>query len=200
MTPGAPQPKCARITVRAESADGTTMVLEAAEPDSVTHEDDQPLPNIVFRRGGAGWDRFSPPVFTLRITPSEDHPLTMRREPARDRGDLEMWGAFLGEFLRAGVADPGVLALCARRAVAVARRDRAAREGSTARTFAPGDAIPAGVTCGYDADGAVWDRRGRWWKVRGYNPAVHEAGAADMHSGTTLLEEFGPLTEIPPAA
>lgn len=115
--------------------------------------------------------------------------------------DARLWAELSGLFFAAGATSPEDRGRFARQAVAVVRRERATTK---ARTFAPGDDIPYGVTRVYDLDGDEWERQGHpasalkdTWKMAGFNPDEHETAAGGAYVTPHLLEVYGPLTEIP---
>lgn len=121
---------------------------------------------------------------------------------AKYPNDARLWAELSGLFYDAGATSPEDRGRFARRAVAIVRRERAT---TAARTFAPGDEIPYDVTRVYDLDGDVWVRQGEppdslkdTWKMPGFNPAEYEWGAGGAWVTPSLLNEYGPLTEIPP--
>lgn len=112
--------------------------------------------------------------------------------------DAHLWAELSSLFYDAGVKDRERFA---RRAVAIVRRKRTT---TAARTFAPGDEIPYDVTRAYDLDGDEWTRQGQppdslkdTWKMTGFDPDSHEWGAGGAWVTPSLLDEYGPLTEIP---
>lgn len=115
--------------------------------------------------------------------------------------DARLWALLVEEFRAAG-ADSSGAQQHARRAVAIARRERAT---TGARTFAPGEEIPDDVTRVYDLDGDVWDRSGTGpdsslrdsWRMQKFDPDQHEPAAGGMWVTPFLLQEYGPLTELP---
>lgn len=119
---------------------------------------------------------------------------------ARHPNNARLWAELSGLFFEAGATSPEDRGRFARRAVAVVRRERAT---TPARTFAPGDDIPYDVTSVYDLDGDEWERQGDdpgvrdLWKMPGFNPDRHEWGAGGAWVTPALLDEFGPVTEIP---
>jgi hypothetical protein len=119
----------------------------------------------------------------------------------RHPNDARLWAELAGLFHDAGATSPEDRGRFARRAVALVRRERAT---TPARTFAPGDEIPYDVTRVYDLDGDEWTRQGEppdslkdTWKMTGFNPAEHEPAAGGAWITPWLLDEYGPLTEIP---
>jgi hypothetical protein len=120
---------------------------------------------------------------------------------AKHPNDARLWAELTGLFYDAGARSPEDRERFARRAVAIVRRERAT---TPARTFAPGDDIPYDVTRVYDLDGDEWARQGEppgtlkdTWKMHGFNPDEHEWGAGGAWVTPALLDEYGPLTEIP---
>jgi hypothetical protein len=117
------------------------------------------------------------------------------------RSDARLWVLLADEFHAAG-ADRDARQIHARRAVAIVRRERAT---SAARTFAPGDEIPYDVTRAYDLDGDVWERQSAdpadtlrdSWKMPGFDPERHEGACGGVWITPWLLDEYGPLTEVP---
>jgi len=120
---------------------------------------------------------------------------------ARHPNDAHLWAQLCNEFHAAG-AEPEARQRHARRAVAIVRRERA-RGG--ARTFGPGDEIPCDVSRAYDLDGDTWERLPAdpgstakdMWRMPGFSPAEHESAARGCYVTPHLLDEYGPLTEIP---
>lgn len=115
--------------------------------------------------------------------------------------EQHLWAELTGLFYQAGATSPEDRGRFARRAVALVRRERAT---GPARTFAPGDEIPYDVSRVYDLDGDEWVRQGEppdslkdTWKMTGFNPAEHEWQAGGAYVTPALLDEYGPLTEIP---
>jgi hypothetical protein len=115
--------------------------------------------------------------------------------------DARLWAQLCEEFLNAGATSAADRMRHARRAVALVRRDRGKTD---ARTFAPGDEIPYDVTRAYDLDGDLWERQGAppdtlkdTWKMPGFDPERHDGACAGAQITPWLLDEFGPLTEIP---
>lgn len=120
---------------------------------------------------------------------------------ARHPNDARLWAQLAGLFHAAGATSPEDRGRFARQAVALVRRERVT---TAARTFAPGDEIPYDVTRVYDLDGDVWERQGEppgdlkdTWKMPGFNKAEHEWGAGGAWVTPALLDEYGPVTEIP---
>lgn len=116
--------------------------------------------------------------------------------------DARLWAQLSGLFHDAGAGAEDRQRL-ARAAVAMVRRERAS---TGARTFAPGDEIPYDVTRVYDLDGDEWERQGRppgslkdTWNMTGFNPDEHEPASGGAWITPWLLDQYGPLTEIPPA-
>lgn len=116
--------------------------------------------------------------------------------------DARLWAQLSDLFHDAGATAAGDRQRFARRAVALVRRERA---GTVARTFAPGDEIPYDITRVYDLDGDEWVRQGQppstlkdTWNMPGYSPARHETAAGAAWITPWLLDEYGPVTEIPP--
>lgn len=119
------------------------------------------------------------------------------------RNNARMWAHLIGEFRAAGAGNPQA-ELLARRAVAIVRRETTFPK---VRTFAPGDEIPYDVTRVFDLDGDVWERQGQppdtlkdTWNMVGFDPAEHEGAAGGAWITPWLLEQYGPLTELPPKA
>jgi hypothetical protein len=117
------------------------------------------------------------------------------------RNDARLWAHLCEEFYAAGATSPEARGRHARRAVALVRRERAA---GRARTFAPGDEIPYDVTRAYDLDGDTWERQGAppdtlkdTWKMPGFDPDRHESAAGGCYVTPHLLDQYGPLTEMP---
>ena len=115
--------------------------------------------------------------------------------------DARLWAELSDLFCEAGATAPEDRGRFARRAVAVVRRERAT---ANARTFAPGDDIPYEVTRVYDLDGDTWERQGLppdslkdTWKMPGFSPAEHEWGSGGAWVTPALLDQYGPVTEIP---
>lgn len=118
-----------------------------------------------------------------------------------NRNDARLWANLCDEFRNAGVTDTDAVQRHARRAVAIVRRERTTTK---ARTFAPGDEIPCDVTRVYDLDGDTWERQGQppdtlkdTWNMRGFDPDEHEEAAQGASITPWLLDQYGPLTEIP---
>lgn len=124
---------------------------------------------------------------------------------AARRSDARLWARIADEFHAAGVTDPGARQLHARRVVALVRRERAT---GLARTFAPGEAIPYDVTVVYDLDGDIWERQATdpastlrdSWKMPGFDPDEHEPACGGVWITPWLLEQYGPMTEVPQRA
>lgn len=116
------------------------------------------------------------------------------------RNDARLWAHLCEEFYAAGATSAEARGRHARRAVALVRRERTA---TGARTFAPGDDIPYDVTRAYDLDGDVWERLSAdpasrdMWRMPGFDPAEHEEAAGGCYVTPHLLDEYGPLTEMP---
>jgi hypothetical protein len=115
--------------------------------------------------------------------------------------DARLWANLTGLFYEAGATAPEDRGRFARQAVAVVRRERSA---TAARTFAPGDEVPYDVTRVYDLDGDTWERQGQppdalrdTWKMPGFRLDRHERGAGGAWGTSALLDEYGPLTEVP---
>jgi hypothetical protein len=118
-----------------------------------------------------------------------------------NRNDARLWAHLCEEFYAAGATSAEARGHHARRAVALVRRERAA---GRARTFAPGDEIPYDVTRAYDLDGDTWERQGQppdslkdTWRMPGFSPAEHDSAAGGCYVTPHLLDQYGPLTEIP---
>lgn len=119
----------------------------------------------------------------------------------RHPNDARLWAELTGLFFEAGATAPEDRGRFARRAVAVVRRERAT---TAARTFAPGDDIPYDVTRVYDLDGDTWERQGEppgslkdTWNMTGFDPERHERAAGGAWITPWLLDQYGPVTEIP---
>lgn len=116
--------------------------------------------------------------------------------------DARLWALLTAEFQAAGADYRTSAQRHARRAVAIVRQERAT---TSARTFAPDDTIPYDVGRVYDVDGHVWDRLSGdpestlrdSWKLRGFDPDRHEPAAQGVRLTPFLLDEYGPLTELP---
>lgn len=121
---------------------------------------------------------------------------------ARHPNDARLWAELTGLFYEAGATAPEDRGRFARRAVAVVRRERSA---TAARTFAPGDEIPYDVTRAYDLDGDEWARQSAdpsstardMWTMPGFDPGKHEPACEGSWITPWLLDQYGPLTEIP---
>jgi hypothetical protein len=80
---------------------------------------------------------------------------------------------------------------------------RRARTTEEARTFGPGEQVPYDVVRGYDLDGDVWERLGSepsrrdMWRMPSFDPDEHESAAGGAYLTPHLLDEYGPLTELP---
>ena len=122
---------------------------------------------------------------------------------ASSRSDARLWAYLTDEFRAAGAGYPDAAQRHARRAVALVRRERPA---SKARTFAPGEPVPYDVARVYDLDGDVWERQSAdpgstlrdSWKMPGFDPERHEPACQGVWITPFLLDEYGPLTELPP--
>ena len=118
----------------------------------------------------------------------------------RHPNDARLWAELSGLFYDAGARSPEDRGRFARRAVAIVRRERAT---TAARTFAPGDEIPYGVTRAYDLDGDIWERLSAdpdsrdLWRMPGFDPDQYEGAAGGCYVTPHLLEQYGPLTEMP---
>lgn len=91
----------------------------------------------------------------------------------------------------------------AKQIVAKRRRDQAGAGGP--RTWEAWDLVrdgmqPAGVTKVYDLDGDVWEcgppGNNGAWKMRDYDRDEHETAAGGWYAWASLVERYGPLTEI----
>lgn len=116
--------------------------------------------------------------------------------PPRPCNDARLWAVLAGRL----VGDVVDRERVARGLVAEVRRER-----GDGRTFAPGERIPLEVVAVYDLDGHVWDRQvddlpPTWWRMRGFDPAEHEPAAGEAHSTASLLDAYGPVTEVAPPA
>jgi len=118
------------------------------------------------------------------------------------RSDAQLWADLVAEFRAAGVDYPDAAHRHARRAVALVRREYAT---SGVRTFAPGETIPYDVDRAYDLDGEVWERQAtdptstlrESWRMPDFNPDEHESACREIWTTPYLLDEYGPLTELP---
>jgi hypothetical protein len=115
------------------------------------------------------------------------------------RSDARLWASLIQEFRDAGARDTSAAERHALRAVAIMRRERTAAK---ARTFAPGDDVPHHVTRAYDLDGDIWERQSAdpastMWKMPGFHPDEHEPACQGVWITPFLLDEYGPLTELP---
>jgi hypothetical protein len=116
------------------------------------------------------------------------------------RSDARLWAQLCDEFCAAGATSAEDRGRHARRAVAIVRRERAT---TGARTFGPGDEIPYDVTRAYDLDGDTWERLSAdpasrdMWRMPGFSPDEHESAAGGCYITPHLLDQYGPLTEIP---
>ncbi len=116
--------------------------------------------------------------------------------------DARLWAYLTDEFRAAGAGYPEAAQRYARRAVAVVRRERAT---DGAWTFAPGDTVPGYVTRVYDLDGDTWERQSTdpgstlrdSWKMASFDPGEHEPASRRVLATPSLLDEYGPLTEMP---
>jgi hypothetical protein len=110
--------------------------------------------------------------------------------PARPRNDARLWALLVGRLGGGGGAQR-----VARQLVAEVRRER-----GDGRTFAPGDDVGGDVAVVYDLDGYLWDRVTgdppvTRWRMRGFDPAEHEAAAGEDCSTQALLDAYGPVTD-----
>jgi hypothetical protein len=124
------------------------------------------------------------------------------REVKALRSHASLLSQFADEFRLAGL-DSAAAMHHARRAVAIVRREQDSRARIRAfavRTFAPGDGLPADVTRGYDVNGDPWELEGGRWKTRRNNSPEHDEPAAQYLTAQALVDEYGPITEIPPGA
>lgn len=110
-----------------------------------------------------------------------------RKHPA----DARLWSYIADELRQVSGASFEEDHRLARRIVAHVRRERGDGE-----TWA-GNYIPHGVTEVYDLDGDVWERHGGVWKMRDFDPEEVEAAAGGAYVTEALLEQYGPLTELP---
>ena len=116
------------------------------------------------------------------------------------RNDARLWAQLCDEFHAAGAPSAEARMRHARRAVALVRRERAT---TGARTFAPGDEIPCDVTRAYDLDGDIWERLSAdpdsrdLWRMPGFDPDQHAGAAGGCYVTPHLLDNYGPLTEMP---
>lgn len=114
--------------------------------------------------------------------------------------DGRLWALLADQFRRAGAGNADAHRF-ARTAVAIVRRERAT---NGARTWAPGEDIPYGVSHAYDLDGYVWVRQScdpastlrDSWKMRDFDPNQHESSCGGVHLTPHLLDAWGPLTEV----
>lgn len=91
-----------------------------------------------------------------------------------------------------------------RRAVALVRREHS--PGTTC-TFAPGEEVPLDVERVYDLDGDIWHRQSidpdntlrDSWTMPRFDPNRHELACQGVWITPFLLEQYGPLTELPQA-
>ena len=82
------------------------------------------------------------------------------------------------------------------------------RPTGKAWTLAPGEDIPYDVARVYDLDGDVWERQSTdpgstlrdSWKMPGFDPGEHEPACQGVWITPFLLDEYGPLTELPGAS
>lgn len=122
--------------------------------------------------------------------------------PKRHPNDARLWAELSSLFYEAGATSATDRQRYARRAVALVRRERAT---TVARVYAPGDEIPYDVTRVYDLDGDEWVRQGQppdslkdTWRMTGFNPDQHDEAAQGAWITPWFLDEYGPVTEIPP--
>lgn len=120
----------------------------------------------------------------------------MTTRSRRGPNDAYDWAMTVEKLRDKGLPSPDILA---RRLIAEKRRIDLPQQ----RTFAPGDTVPYDVTEATDLDGDLWVRLGPEanrrdaWRMLGFDPDEHESSCGGCQLTPFLLEQYGPLTEVP---